>query len=544
MDQRWAQDVLRCHLCETPSSSMYCDICHIYLCKACVGEHLSDESQDHKVVSLKKRGSTTKCPKHSSNISVLYCQQCDIPICTTCASSEEHHGHKFIELMENKREVIQKDLQELEKLIYPQYQEIASEIPIHFADLNTNSQELTTAINQHQDDLFSEIDTMTKTLKSYLAKMDSKHLAVLHKQEDEIKHTISEITQSIADLKKLLDTNDASLVAAYKSRNAKFRRLPPKLKVSLPRFIPRGFNKELFGSLTALSLIKEERCSIINSPVAGSSILDKLLIDAPRIIAKVKTEVKFLGSVACLSDNDMWTCGEDNIMRLYNLQGELVQSIHSKSGKNPWDIAVTRTGDLVYTDDKDRSVNILKKKKIKTLIRTRDWIPRNVCSASSGDFLVVMTSDDEKQTKVVRYSDATEKQSIQFDDKGRPLYSPDCIKYISENRNLDICLSDYGGHAVVVVNQAGKFRFTYTGPPSTKKQSFDPLGIATDSQGLILIANINTSCIHVVDQDGQFLRYIKNCALQNPRGFSVDTSDNLFVVEYYSYQLKKIKYYI
>ncbi|XP_052677149.1 tripartite motif-containing protein 2-like isoform X2 [Crassostrea angulata] len=543
MDQRWAQDVLRCHLCETPAPSMYCDICHIHLCKACVGEHLSDESQDHKVVSFKKRGSTTKCPKHSSNISVLYCQQCDIPICTTCASSEEHHGHKFIELMENKREVIQKDLQKLEKLIYPQYQEIASEIPIHVADLYKNSQELTTAINKHQDDLYKEIDTMAKTLKSYLAKMDSEHLAVLHKQKDEIKHTVSEITQSIADLKKLLDSNDASLVAAYKSRNAEFRKLPPQLKVSLPRFIPRGITKELFGSLTALSLIKAERCIIIDSPVAQSSPLDKPLINVPRIIATIKTEVKFLGSVACLSDNDMWTCGDDSIMRLFNIHGDLVQSIHSKSGNNPWDIAVTKTGDLVYTDDKDRSVNILKKTKIKKLIKTRDWIPRNICSTFSGDLLVVMTSDDQP-TKVVCYSGPTEKQSIQFDDKGQSLYSSGYVKYISENKNLDICLSDYGANAVVVVNQAGKLRFTYTGPPTTKRRSFDPLGIATDSQGLILVANINTSCIHILDQDGQFIRYIRNCAFQNPRGFSVDTSDNLFVAEYYSYQLKKIKYYM
>mgnify|MGYP005952775675 CR=1 FL=1 len=146
MDHRHcAQDVLRCRLCKTPAPLMYCDNCHIHLCKGCVGEHLSNQPLQHTVVPFNERGSTIICPKHSPKLCELYCEQCDNPICVLCASSEEHHGHKFIELMENKREVIQKDLQELEKLIYPQYQEIASEIPIHFADLNKNSQELTTA---------------------------------------------------------------------------------------------------------------------------------------------------------------------------------------------------------------------------------------------------------------------------------------------------------------------------------------------------------------------------------------------------------------
>ena len=96
-----------------------------------------------------------------------------------------------------------------------------------------------------------------------------------------------------------------------------------------------------------------------------------------------------------------------------------------------------------------------------------------------------MTSDDTdwRKTKVMRYTGLTEKQSIQWDYYGEPLYSSGFFyKYLSENRNLDICVADRGARAIVVVNAAGKLRFRYTCPPSTPRETFYPVSITTDSQ--------------------------------------------------------------
>lgn len=53
-------------------------------------------------------------------------------------------------------------------------------------------------------------------------------MGFIKKQGDEINHTISEITHTFCELKKLKDSNNVSLLIQYKSRPVEFRRLSQK----------------------------------------------------------------------------------------------------------------------------------------------------------------------------------------------------------------------------------------------------------------------------------------------------------------------------
>jgi DNA-binding beta-propeller fold protein YncE len=280
----------------------------------------------------------------------------------------------------------------------------------------------------------------------------------------------------------------------------------------------------MFGSLSPLSITT-----------------DKPLVAEPRLIATIATGYDTARRACCLNEEQIWTRGDNNILKLLSLTGKLLASIQVR--EHPYDIAVTRDGNLIYADLMNETVNIVKNKQMQILIKLWGWSPRNVCSTSSDDLLVAMVDKNETKSKIVRYSGSTVKQTIQFDDQGRPLFSSEShSKYISENKNLDICVADKIAKAVVVLKQSGKLRFKYTGIPSNAMKSFDPTGIATNSQSHILIADSDNHIIHILDQKGQFLQYIQGYGLNHPNGLCVDIRDNLFVTEIYSAKVKKIQY--
>lgn len=151
----------------------------------------------------------------------------------------------------------------------------------------------------------------------------------------------------------------------------------------------------------------------------------------------------------------------------------------------------------------------------------------------------MMNSDRNKQARIVRFTGSTEKQIIQFDVEGQPLYSTGTDKFLTGNTNLDVCVADSDGRTVVVVRSDGRLRFRYSGHVSSGN-TFDPKGIATDCQGRILIADYEGDFIHILDMEGQFLQPI-SWQFNGPKGISVDANNYLLIADYKD-KVSKIQY--
>ena len=547
-----AQDVARCDLCKTAIAKNYCDFCHVNLCKPCVGEHISDEYDKHKIVPFQERKSTLiypKCAAHENEECKYQCKDCKIFVCFECVVSNQHQGHQYSKLEEMftaLKTQIKKDEEELENLILPKYEEIAVDLEREIASLDGEYEKLTTEMSKLRQEMHREVDNAVNLMEMEIGEIKVKHHSILQTHLDEIKEIQVLIQQSQTDRNELKESNKVCLTIQYTSKNAEYSHFPPKLKVTMPEFNPKQIEREelcrLFGELIPLSTTLEER--VFTAKELNTSVRE--LLDKAEVLNTIKTGHSYLRSVTCLNDEHIWTSGETADMKCFNIQGVLQKTNQTKFGERPRNIAVDFDGTVLYSDETQKTVYKVKNGKAEEIITLQGWKPAELCVTSSSDLLVTMYShrDDYAQSKVVRYSGSTVKQTIQFDDEGQPLYSGNgLLKYISENRNLDICVADLGARAVVVVNQAGKLRFRYSGHPSTNKtKQFKPFGITTDSHSRILAVDWNNKCIQILDADGQFLCYIDNCGLSYPYGMCVDSNDNLFVCEYNKGDVKKIKY--
>nr|XP_034305174.1 E3 ubiquitin-protein ligase TRIM9-like [Crassostrea gigas]XP_034305175.1 E3 ubiquitin-protein ligase TRIM9-like [Crassostrea gigas] len=551
MDPRTsAQDVHRCDLCETAIVHSYCDFCHINLCKPCILDHILDEYEKHKIVPFQERRSTLiypNCVKHPQKNCELQCRECSTFVCSSCMASDQHKGHKFVEVTEvykTKKDIIEKDTKEYENLISPKYEKIVIDLENQLVNLDGGYEKLTTTISKQGEQWHKEIDIVINKMKTEISEIKDKHRDILQKHLEEIKQIQSLIKQTLLAIKEIKNSTELAPTIKYSSKIRDFSKLPPKVKVSLPTFIQKPIEREklysLFGQITPLSTASKENVLSPNQPNASV----RELLDEPELVATIQTGDNGLRCVTYINDDKIWTSGWNNEIKCFNAYGYLQQTIVTKSGEMPYDIAVDVGRDLLYSDWRVGTVYKVKNGQTEELIRLQGWRPSNLCVTCTGDLLVTLFSVDYTQSKVVRYSGSTEKRTIQFDDKGKPLYSGNSYnKYITENRNHDICVADCGAGAVVVVNQDGKLRWRYTGHPSTTKtKPFQPWGITADSQSRILTADRDNHCIHILDQNGQFLRYIDNCDLNNPFGLSVDNNDNLFVCEYNKGNVKKIRY--
>ncbi|XP_022298916.2 uncharacterized protein LOC111107828 isoform X2 [Crassostrea virginica] len=545
-----AQDVARCDLCKTAIAQSYCDFCHVNLCKPCIGEHISDEYDKHKIVPILQRKSTLiypECVIHNNKACEHRCTECDIFVCSFCTASKQHRGHEFLkleELFKTKKQNIQNDAEELESQIMPAYEDIAFDLERQILSLDDQYKKLTTEISKQREEIHREIDIVINQMEKDMDEIKVKHQSILRKHFDEIKQLQSSIQQSLLSLREMEESNEVSSIIQYSSKNEKFGMIPPKLNIIMPKFIPKRIQRErlrdVFGEVTSLSTTMEDKEHTSKS--TNTSVRE--LLDELKVLNTIKTGHKNLRSVTCLNEEQIWTSGLTADIKCFNIQGVLQKTIKTKSGKWPGDIAVDSDWALLYSDWKTKTVYKVKNDQTEEIIKLQEWTPYNLCVTSSGDLLVSMYRDDKTQSKVVRYSGSTVKQTIQFDDEGQPLYSGNNrTKYISENRNQDICVADCGAGAVVVVNQVRKLRYRYTGHTSpTKNEPFTPRGITTDSQSRILTADCNNHCIHILDKNGQFLRYIDNCDLKDPLGLYIDNNEYLLVCEYERNTMKQIKY--
>uniref|UniRef100_A0A8W8LQ51 B box-type domain-containing protein n=1 Tax=Magallana gigas TaxID=29159 RepID=A0A8W8LQ51_MAGGI len=533
----------------------YCNDCHQPMCEQCRNEHQKNtKTKSHEVVPYKQRKRplpVEQCKIHPTKEMVLLCEECQIPICYKCTATKEHRGHAFTDLeidFDEKVSLCHEEIAKIRNYFEPTSQDLKKEIAGDVTEIKKIMEGIRTSMKAEAESVKKLVDTVTSENIKQVGKIEQSLLETLNGQNQEIDDYITYLNDLIKTFYGYLSpSNIEQITSALKSESFIIRPIPETSKPVPPIFTAGQHSKEdvakLLGIITVPNNKPENRkikpmetVSTQLKPTEKQRKQDreksyvKQTLSLSSSFTKVrKYTVPGVDDVFHISlgkSGRLWVSDIHGNLVQTDLQGNQLQEIQT-SGQDEGYHTVTQDGDLIYTDKYNKVIyRITPDNTITEFIKTGGWEPLSIYSSHiNGDLLVGMIKGGEP-SKVTRYNKTgTEKQNIQRDNKGQPLYK--YPHYITENINGDVCVSDANKHAVVVVDKSGQHRFSYTRQGS----EFNPYGICTDVLGHILVCDDISETVHLLDQDGQFLSLLlaEQQGVGWPCSVCVDDENNLWV---------------
>eukprot|EP00105_Crassostrea_gigas_P044584 XP_019928732.1 PREDICTED: uncharacterized protein LOC105342850 [Crassostrea gigas] len=513
----------KCSKC--PGDTEYhCVSCPCDLCPQCKENHVKDlQTIDHDVVSHRDKinyiPTQEVCVRHPSHVYTKYCESCQVPVCFHCRKHRTHRQLDVKTAYKTKQQQHRGTIHTIrsEALFYrpvllprikTDFKTCHTEFSLYQSEMLTKAQTLKNLINKVRKDfmknVFCDFDFKHRCLKQMIEM--SRHIVSL--QEYELRYVQPEFTfsalQFLSSIKTALPQIHLTLHTSQLS-------------------MTESLNKEdVMESLSAIQITERGNRRV------GNQCLLKLTSGAEFHQSLTLTGVGGCYHISCVTSDRVWVSDDGNNFMLTDTTGvplHRVKDLCSGYGLH----TVNSESELIYIDRKYNINKLSKDMKTTTTFNERTdftWKPRCVYwSPSTGDLLVGMYNNDTKTGKVTRYNQSGQlTQTIQNHNTGMGLYRKP--NYITENNNGDVVVSDfhYVSGAVVVTERGGRHRFSYTGHPSGS--GLEPCGICTDVLSHILVCDVITKTVQMLDRDGQFLSHllISPSGRFSPRSLSYDVN--------------------
>nr|XP_022290476.1 uncharacterized protein LOC111102116 [Crassostrea virginica] len=394
------------------------------------------------------------------------------------------------------------------------------------------------------------VDKVTSNNKTEVDEMEHSLLRMLNSQDKTYEDHISYLRKLNDKLYYDLSCTDLQILKITVLQILKIEPIPDTTRPVPPVFSADQCNEEDVIKLLGKLILSDENPEVRNlKPMKTdtkqaknpekqgekSDVKLSLSSDVTQVREYIIQGVKDVFHLSVYKSGILWASDLEGKLVQEDSNGVQLQKIETGDQGKGFH-AVTSDGYLMYAVKNQKVVvKTTLDNKMTEFISTKNWKPLSIhYSRINGDILVGMRNIGE--AKITRFNRTGEMQDIQRDNT--VLYS--VPHYITENANGDICTSDINYSAVVVVNNSGQYRFSYTG----LGPEFRPYGICTDVLGHILVCDNGMHCIHVLNQDGEFLSLIlaQQQGIDSPCSLCVDDENYLYVGQRGSNLVKVFKF--
>ncbi|OWF49766.1 uncharacterized protein LOC110451267 [Mizuhopecten yessoensis] len=209
-----------------------------------------------------------------------------------------------------------------------------------------------------------------------------------------------------------------------------------------------------------------------------------------------------------------WLCDHLKNLCLVDKDGKTL--VKRKLDHVPESITISDDGTVYFTSYREKAIKKLDVSgKITYVLNTSPLHPVGLSLANEGDLLICVVdkfdfvTGKNKPKDILKVKiDRGEVKSVKFKDDSEKLTAP---YRILENTNGDVLvidgLSETSGR-LVVFNDVGGVKFTYSGDDTGNGQPFCPTNMCIDHIGNIFVVDGGSHCIHVLNSVGELQRKI------------------------------------
>ncbi|KAK3106189.1 hypothetical protein FSP39_014598 [Pinctada imbricata] len=530
--QQWTVQCTHC----MSSVEYHCNTCDSSLCSDCTNKHKgSEENTHHLIVRYSERfdQSTHECKEHPGSKLVVWCDTCNMAVCTDCVTSENHKKHEF-KSFQDKAEFQRKSLRreyESTKHKGSMWQECLSTMKTEkeatenkFNDLEYEVKEQTKAIcnqvHHYEMSLLNKLEFHKKTFGQFLStKMDT------------IVNGIHEFQQEENKYETILRSKDAVALLEFKSACGQNDKPLPKYIREVP--IPIFKKGSMFDKFRILEEIFGQIVLPNDESKQASEMLDKTFATDMHIIHTGRNNAS---PIVCNGDDQTWVVTEQMKIQLIDKSNNISKQICF--AETCCDVGVTSDGDILFIFDGEKSVWRYSRDETLTKTFSLHLKPHGICALNDGNILIIFKDDK----KVIMYSRVGMiLMALDSVNLSHPLYATQNMK----NNHIYVTDKTDDGHysspgRVFAIQENGDLLYEYTGQDDV---AFTPVDVCSDSFGQVFVTDYLQGSVHILNEDGVFLRFLHlhGSQLENPCRIDINDNEYVWISENSTGKLKVVR---
>ena len=543
---------VKCGNCNKRNAqTLYCFQCCSFWCEECVLAHniirinkehrtlALKDFQDHDIEAVLKRPAFCQENRHEKEELKLFCKDCKVAICNTCAVTlHDGHGKMLLEEATDARktqinsmtqsliEKAQEKRKELEKL-----NQKSAEIKLQAAYLKSQVQthvdQVTAIIEARKQDVFDAVDNEAKkSLESFSQKKDQveNQLKLI---ESAIEQTKALVKQSFsAEILGFSETFDAILQEQGTQGNRDTEYIP-RFSFTKSEKLINVLNSEGIGNVkTVLSETKAQQSgakgkesSKVIAGNKGANVRDSPLETQVqtrrfRSVLSFGQKGESVGMLnlpwgVAVNDHDeiAVTDCDNHRVSVFSSDGTHLRSFGRKGQNNgelhcPKGIAFDSHGNIVVADSFnhrvqvfDRNGNFLSKFGEQGSGDNQLRYPQGLSINSNGDIIVADTNNP-----LIKIFSSSRKYLRKFGGAGSLLDPYHCIQH-----GQYFIVSDFGDHSIKIFDLEGKFISKF-GKKGNKDGEFNkPRCLSVNKEGLLMVCDSENHRVQVFELSGKFV---------------------------------------